>query len=243
MIPALFVFLNDTCDTLTLDYGDVYVCSSSVTTVITVTTVIEKTDRAVTIVTIKIGAGLSSLAYLRIEDEKLFAADYIFLSASIFAHKVGFAVHYFALCDCWSLRGKHSAVAPTRTLRAAALHKCGRTRTPYSISERRKLMARKQTERMNLRMTPEEKKMIFERVIQAGCPSINRFVVKMCSEGKIVSNDALREINKELHYQGNNLNQLTRLAHLGEIKVIDLSKLLATYEKLLDIIAKESEKT
>ena len=74
MIPALFVFHNDTCDTMTLDYGDVYMCSSSVTTVITVTTVIKKTDRAVTIGTIKIGAGLSSLAYLRIEDEKLFAA-------------------------------------------------------------------------------------------------------------------------------------------------------------------------
>ena len=57
------------------------------------------------------------------------------------------------------------------------------------------------------------------------------------------TNDALREINKELHYQGNNLNQLTRLAHLGEIKVIDLSKLLETYEKLLDIIAKECEKS
>ena len=97
-------------------------CISSVTTVITVTTVIEKSDRAVTVGTIKIGAGLSSLAYLRIEDEKLFAADNIFLSASIFAHKVGFAVHYFALCDRWSLRGKHSAVAPTRTLRAQPLH-------------------------------------------------------------------------------------------------------------------------
>ena len=96
---------------------------------------------------------------------------------------------------------------------------------------------------MNLRMTPEQKNMIFERVIQSGSPSINRFVVKMCSEGKIISNEALREINKELHYQGNNLNQLTRLAHLGEIKVVDLSKLLATYEKLLDIISKESEKT
>ena len=104
-------------------------------------------------------------------------------------------------------------------------------------------MARKQTERMNLRMTPEEKSMIFERVIQAGCPSINRFVVKMCSTGQIVSNDALREINKELHYQGNNLNQLTRLAHLGEIKVVDLTKLMETYEKLLDIIAKECEKS
>ena len=97
MIPALFVFHNDTCDTLTLDYGDVYMCSSSVTNVITVTTVIEKSDRVVTIVTIKIGAVLSYLAYLRIEDEKLFAADNIFLFASIFAHKVGFAVHYFAL--------------------------------------------------------------------------------------------------------------------------------------------------
>ena len=97
MIPALFVFHNDTCDTMTLDRRYIYVCSSSVTTVITVTTVIEKNGMAVTIVTIKIGAGLSSLAYLRIEDEKLFAADNIFLSASIFAHKVGFAVHYFAL--------------------------------------------------------------------------------------------------------------------------------------------------
>ena len=84
MIPALFVFHNDTCDTLTLDYGDVYMCSSSVTTVITVTTVIEKSDRAVTIVTIKIGAGLSSLAYLRIEDEKLFAADNIFFFLPIY---------------------------------------------------------------------------------------------------------------------------------------------------------------
>ena len=65
----------------------------------------------------------------------------------------------------------------------------------------------------------------------------------MCSEGQIISNEALREINKELHYQGNNLNQLTRLAHLGEIKVVDLTKLLETYEKLLDIIAKECEKS
>ena len=118
MIPALFVFHNDTCDTMTLDRRYIYVCSSSVTTVITVTTVIEKSDRVVTIGTIKIGAGLSSLAYLKRKDKKLFAADNIFLFASIFAHKVGFAVHYFALCDCWSLRGKHSAVAPTRTLRA-----------------------------------------------------------------------------------------------------------------------------
>ena len=96
MIPALFVFHNDTCDTLTLDRRYIYVCSSSVTTVITVTTVIKKTDSTVTIGTIKIGAVLS---YLMSNDEKMFAADNIFLSASIFAHKVGFAVHYFALAN------------------------------------------------------------------------------------------------------------------------------------------------
>ena len=74
MIPALFVFVNDTCDTMTLDRRYIYVCSSSVTNVITVTTVIKKTDRAVTIGTIKIGTVLSSLAYLLSDDEKLFAA-------------------------------------------------------------------------------------------------------------------------------------------------------------------------
>ena len=96
-------------------------------------------------------------------------------------------------------------------------------------------MARKQTERMNLRMTSEQKSMIFERVIQAGCPSINRFVVKMCSEGKIVSNDALREINKELHYQGNNLNQLTRRVHeTARIYDADIESLRAEYDRLLD---------
>ena len=77
MIPALFVFLNDTCDscdTMTLDRRYIYVCSSSVTTVITVTTVIKKTDSTVTIGTIKIGAVLSYLAYLIGKDKKLFAA-------------------------------------------------------------------------------------------------------------------------------------------------------------------------
>ena len=49
-------------------------CISSVTTVITVTTVIEKSDRAVTVGTIKIGAVLSYLAYLKRKDKKLFTA-------------------------------------------------------------------------------------------------------------------------------------------------------------------------
>ena len=79
---------------MTLDYGDVYMCSSSVTTVITVTTVIKKSDSTVTIGTIKIGAVLSYLAYLKREDEKLFAAVsqqmfFLFLQISLLT-KCGF---------------------------------------------------------------------------------------------------------------------------------------------------------
>ena len=51
----------------------------------------------------------------------------------------------------------------------------------------------------------------------------------------------LVELNKELHYQGNNLNQLTRLAHRGEVRVVDLSELRRLYEKLLDEIRKAGE--
>ena len=74
---------------------------------------------------------------------------------------------------------------------------------------------------MNLRMPPEQKSMRFERVIQAGCPSINHFVVKMCSEGKIVSNDALREINKKKAANHNlkknkSINYLVSLENINE---------------------------
>ena len=43
----------------------------------------------------------------------------------------------------------------------------------------------------------------------------------------------LREANKELRYQGNNLNQLTRLCHQGEIRVVNLDTLLTSYRRIL----------
>ena len=128
MIPTLFVFNNDTCDTcdtLTLDYGDVYMCISSVTTVITVTTVIKKTDSTVTIGTIKIGAVLSYLAYLIGKDKKLFAAVsqqifFLFLPISLLT-KCAYPFRAIPLLPT-SVGGKHSTVAPTRSLRAQPLH-------------------------------------------------------------------------------------------------------------------------
>ena len=94
---------------------------------------------------------------------------------------------------------------------------------------------------MTIRLTPEDYDTLMWKRIEAAGLTWREFIFKMCTEGKVVSNEALRELNKELRYQGNNLNQLTRLAHQGEIKVIDLSELRKLYERLLDNIMKAGE--
>jgi uncharacterized protein (DUF1778 family) len=73
-------------------------------------------------------------------------------------------------------------------------------------------MGRNQTERLTLRLTPEEKTALQERMYKAVAPSMRDFVLKMCMDGQIIVNEDLRELNQELRRQGNNLNQLVRLA-------------------------------
>lgn len=94
-------------------------------------------------------------------------------------------------------------------------------------------MGRTQTETITIRVTPEEKISLQERMYEAVAPSMRQFVIEMCMNGKIVVNSDLRELNSELRYQGNNLNQLTRLAHQDRASVIDLAELLSLYQKIL----------
>ena len=72
-----------------------------------------------------------------------------------------------------------------------------------------------------------------ERMYEAVAPSMRQFVMDMCMNGEVVVNSDLRELNLELRYQGNNLNQLTRLAHPGRASVIDLAELRSVYRKIL----------
>ena len=94
-------------------------------------------------------------------------------------------------------------------------------------------MGRNQTERLTLRLTPVEKTALQERMYKAVAPSMRDFVLKMCTEGQIIVNEDLRELNQELRRQGNNLNQLVRLAHQRRISAVDLSELLEVYRKIL----------
>lgn len=94
-------------------------------------------------------------------------------------------------------------------------------------------MGRTQTETITIRVTPEEKLSTQSKMYEAVAPSMREFILRMCMDGKVIVNSDLRELNAELRYQGNNLNQLTRLAHQGRISAVDLSKILSLYRRIL----------
>lgn len=73
-------------------------------------------------------------------------------------------------------------------------------------------------------------------MLESAAPSLRRFILDMCLNGRIIVNEDLRIANKELRRQGNNLNQLTRLAHQGRIAAIDLSETLNCYRKILSAL-------
>ena len=102
-------------------------------------------------------------------------------------------------------------------------------------------MGRTQEETINIRLTTEEKSAVLERMKEAVAPSLREFVLSMCMDGKIVVNSDLRELNQELRYQGNNLNQLTKLCHQGRISAVDLSELLSLYRQILLALGGEND--
>ena len=92
---------------------------------------------------------------------------------------------------------------------------------------------RKLTANLAIRLTADVKTVIQKKMYEAISPSMRDFILKMCRDGKIIVNEELRELNRELKYQGNNLNQLTRLAHQNRFSSVDLSQLLSVYRKIL----------
>ena len=94
-------------------------------------------------------------------------------------------------------------------------------------------MGRSQTKTITIRVTPEEKLSMQGKMYEAVAPSMREFILQMCMDGKIIVNSDLRQLNQERRYQGNNLNQLTKLCHQGRISVVDLSELLTLYRQIL----------
>ena len=108
--------------------------------------------------------------------------------------------------------------------------------TKYIFVRKENRLGRLQSETISIRLTPEEKTALQERMYQAVAPSMRAFILDMCMNGEIIVNSDLRELNKELRYQGNNLNQLAKLAHQGRISAIDFSELLSVYRQILLVL-------
>lgn len=95
---------------------------------------------------------------------------------------------------------------------------------------------RTQTSTITIRLTPEEKQMLKNKKQSAAAPSMRAFILSMCTEGKVIVNTQLEELNKELRNQGENLNQLLLLARENKIYAADIDELLKIYEKILDAL-------
>ena len=80
-----------------------------------------------------------------------------------------------------------------------------------------------------------------ERMKEAVSPSMRAFILDMCMNGKIIVNSDLRELNQELRYQGNNLNQFTKLCHQGRIYAPELTELLMLYRQILLALGGEND--
>lgn len=89
----------------------------------------------------------------------------------------------------------------------------------------------RKTDRIEIRVTPEEKMNIALKSKQAN-QSISEFLIKSSNENKVVVINELPEMVTELRRIGNNINQLTRLANSRVITCVDLEGTKKELQKL-----------
>ncbi len=62
--------------------------------------------------------------------------------------------------------------------------------------------------------------------------SESEFIRRCILLNRLIVVPGLDEVLTELRYQGNNLNQLTRMAHQGSINVVNMEPCLEAYRKI-----------
>ena len=100
----------------------------------------------------------------------------------------------------------------------------------------------RKTDRIEIRVTPEEKMLIVLKSKEAN-QSISEFLIKSSVENKIVVINQLPEMITELRRIGNNINQLTKLANGRVITSVDLEDTKKELQKIwqsLNLLTKNS---
>ncbi len=92
-------------------------------------------------------------------------------------------------------------------------------------------MKNKKTEIITARMTPGIKDIIQHLAERAGM-TVTDYIITCALEKEIIRVDGLDEILSELKSQGRNLNQLTALANMGHLKILQSQELIDAYSEL-----------
>ncbi len=96
---------------------------------------------------------------------------------------------------------------------------------------------RKRNKTISIRCTEDEYQRVHSRAEKYGL-RLNEFVLKTSLGKKIIVAQGLDEVVRQQKAIGNNLNQLTRLAHEGKVSVIDLKPLLDEYAGATALLSK-----
>ena len=101
-------------------------------------------------------------------------------------------------------------------------------------------MAQKKTAIITARMTPANKREI-EKQAKKAKMTVTDYLTT-CGLGKeIVEITGLEEVLSELKAQGRNLNQLTTLANMGRIEIINGADMLNAYTSLCEQVKRITE--
>ena len=94
---------------------------------------------------------------------------------------------------------------------------------------------KRKTSILTARLTPAEKTAIERKAKQANM-TVTDYIVK-CALGKnVLPTQDLEPILSELKGQGRNLNQLTKLANMGRITLVDATNLEKAYTSLYELM-------
>lgn len=96
--------------------------------------------------------------------------------------------------------------------------------------------------RINLRVTEKEYEKIEKKAKKAKM-NISHYVSLSALDRDIVVFEDLKELIHQLSKAGNNLNQITLLAHQGKIKAVDLSSVRKVVEEIWQSLNSLTEQT
>lgn len=94
---------------------------------------------------------------------------------------------------------------------------------------------------IKVRLSPDELKMIQEKMEQFGTDNMSAFIRKMAIDGYVVKLEIpeLKEILSLLRYSSNNLNQLTKRVHeTGRIYYADLEDIHRSQDRIWTAVEK-----